>query len=662
MVQKGNNKCSKLDLLEIYAYPKSNLTEVAQQCGLKAERFTIEDGDVSTSEGRHNLSLTIILRKPSHVWLSPECKPWCAWNRFNAQRSIQSFEQISRDRQASKVHLKLCNLVYKLQYADGRHTHLESPWSAETWNQQEIQEFLQGSLAAKMDQCMMGLKNPQNQLPMEKKTRIQTTSQSMFDELDQRVCNKQHQHSQIAGTCTWQGQSIKVSKFAAMYPRIFAKAIVKGIIKEKGLPVEIPTYHVSEIEERPLKRAKVRHPEEDQRETTERTEIPQTEENRISWKAVLDNLKIDLPKSGVKTWTNPLSQLFKDVQTLLPQYRIGAIKAGKGLDRFILGDQGWVDDLPRRYTVIMQRLNREILDLGEDDCSKMSKLQQHRQAKPSHVMICVFAERSIRDQNAIEPESSIPAEISTGSPVREGHFSGTSNPSIATWTPLSASTSGPKFLALSEEEQGIIRKLHTNLGHPTAEKLARHMSEARAQRHLVDAAKDYLCGACAEKQKPKLTTPGNLKDPKEFNERISMDGFEWKNKASQTFYVIHVLDEATRFHLGLRTSRDIQTTIRALHQIWFNWAGYPQQIAHDQGGEFMTDHWKDLLLENGIQPILSAAPWQRGRIERHGATVKDMLDRIDNEQSIEDTQQFDEALTQCFRAKNTMSIIDGFSP
>ena len=50
MVQKGHNKCSKLDLLEVYAYPQSNLTEVAQQCGLKAERFTIEDGDLSTSD------------------------------------------------------------------------------------------------------------------------------------------------------------------------------------------------------------------------------------------------------------------------------------------------------------------------------------------------------------------------------------------------------------------------------------------------------------------------------------------------------------------------------------------------------------------------------------------------------------------------------------
>jgi hypothetical protein len=204
--------------------------------------------------------------------------------------------------------------------------------------------------------------------------------------------------------------------------------------------------------------------------------------------------------------------------------------------------------------------------------------------------------------------------------------------------------------------------LHINLGHPTSEKLARHLAEANAQQHLVDGAKDYLCGSCAERQRPSLTTPGNLKDAKEFNERVSIDGFDWKGKQGQNYYVIHILDEATRFHLGLRTQRNIQSTLKTLHNIWFQWAGYPQQIAHDQGGEFMTDGWKNLLLENGIQSILSAAPWQRGRIERHGAVIKDMLDRMDNEQTISDAQHFDEALVQCFRAKNTMSVVDGYSP
>ena len=660
IINKGGNKCSRLDLLEVYAYPKSNLTEVANQCGLKAERFTKEDGDLSTKAGRQSLLVTIMLRKPSHVWLSPECRPWCAWNRFNAQRSPAGFARVQQDRQESRAHLKLCNLIYKLQAGEGRHTHFESPWSAETWYQKELNDFLKGSVAAKVDQCTMGLKNPQTKDPIEKKTRIQTTSMSLFKELDQRICHREHKHGHVAGTCKWMGKTINVSQFAAMYPRAFAKAIVRGIPKENSTPIEAPILHVSSIEEPPMKKARTQEPH-DQPDNTGEGES-NVEATSQQWLPVMEKLRQLLPKSGIKTWTNPIDSLFQEIQAILPQYSIGAVCAGKGLDRYIVGDQGWVDDLPRRHTIVMLRSDHTIQDLGAEDCSRMSKLQAHRHAKPSHVMLCVFAEKNLRDQPVERPDAEMTADAPQGSDVRDVASPGTFNPDLATWTPLSASVSGPKFLELSESDKGVIRKLHTNLGHPTAEKLARHLSEARAQRHLIEAARDYLCGTCAERQKPKLTTPGQLKDPKEFNERISFDGFEWKGKGGHSYYVIHVIDDATRFHLGLRSQRDIQTTIRTLHQIWFQWAGYPKQIAHDQGGEFMTNEWKDLLLEHGIQSILSAAPWQRGRIERHGSTIKDMLHRIDQECVINDSSQFDAALLQCFQAKNAMSIVDGYSP
>ena len=58
------------------------------------------------------------------------------------------------------------------------------------------------------------------------------------------------------------------------------------------------------------------------------------------------------------------------------------------------------------------------------------------------------------------------------------------------------------------------------------------------------------------------------------------------------------------------------------------------------------------LCHHGIRPIVSAAPWQRGRIERHGGIIEDMLDRIDQDQRIDSQEKFDEALNQCF----------GFSP
>ena len=151
-------------------------------------------------------------------------------------RSLSGHAKVQQDRAKGRVHLKLCNLVFKLQSAEGRHTHLESPWLADTWKQKELEDFLKGSIAAKVDQSMMGLKIPETQEPIEKKTRIQTTSMSLCHELDNRTCNKQHSHHHIAGTCKWKGRTINISHFAAMYPLAFAKAIVTGILKENPLP------------------------------------------------------------------------------------------------------------------------------------------------------------------------------------------------------------------------------------------------------------------------------------------------------------------------------------------------------------------------------------------------------------------------------------------
>ena len=98
-----------------------------------------------------------------------------------------------------------------------------------------------------------------------------------------------------------------------------------------------------------------------------------------------------------------------------------------------------------------------------------------------------------------------------------------------------------------------------------------------------------------------------------------------------------------------------------MKQVWLHWAGPPQHVAHDAGGEFVSQEWKDFLQEHGIGPVVSAAPWQRGRIERHGGTVKEMLDRSYHEHPIESYSKFDEAIRQCFHAKKTMSLVSGFS-
>ena len=99
LVSKGRNECKQLGLLEVYAYPNSKLTEVAQKCGLNARRFTKEHGDLSTHAGQVEFLTQVILFRPKHVWLAPGCGPWSSWNRFNSSRSVQSFVQVKNQQQ-----------------------------------------------------------------------------------------------------------------------------------------------------------------------------------------------------------------------------------------------------------------------------------------------------------------------------------------------------------------------------------------------------------------------------------------------------------------------------------------------------------------------------------------------------------------------------------
>ena len=70
---------------------------------------------------------------------------------------------------------------------------------------------------------------------------------------------------------------------------------------------------------------------------------------------------------------------------------------------------------------------------------------------------------------------------------------------------MCATVSGPKFLFVSEHDQGIVKNLRNNLGHPTSETLAKHLSESGAQRSLVEDAQDYLWPVNVPKEDPRVS-------------------------------------------------------------------------------------------------------------------------------------------------------------
>jgi hypothetical protein len=238
------------------------------------------------------------------------------------------------------------------------------------------------------------------------------------------------------------------------------------------------------------------------------------------WTDVFKTLKTELPKSGVKTWTNPMHATFRAIQSKVPGHTIGAIKAGKGLERYITGEHAWHQEFSMRHTIVMRRMSQKIEDLGTEEWTNMSRAQQSRKAVPSHIMLCIFYGKQVTTPTPEDEPLSLPKSTAIASHQRDVMPRETSVPvDVPTWTPMTATVSGPKFLSLSEREKSVIQKLHKNLGHPTAERLARHMSESRALQHLSAGARDYVCPSCAERAGPQKTTPGNLKDPLEFNEK-----------------------------------------------------------------------------------------------------------------------------------------------
>ena len=72
IIRKGGNKC-ELDLLEVYAYPNSQLTTVARASDLKAKRFTKEDGDLETMWWQNQFVVANLVASPKACLAISEC-------------------------------------------------------------------------------------------------------------------------------------------------------------------------------------------------------------------------------------------------------------------------------------------------------------------------------------------------------------------------------------------------------------------------------------------------------------------------------------------------------------------------------------------------------------------------------------------------------------
>ena len=709
-----------LDLLEVYCGPNSQLTQQVIRKGGKAKRFSWNEGDLNTVEGVQKLWLWIYLYEPRHIWMAPECRLWGKFSNLSMSKSHELFEKIVHERIQNKHHLQLCNEIYLYQTSKRRHAHLEQPGESTMVDEPELSDLREGTLKSLFDMCRMGrLRLPKSNKFLRKRTRVQTTSGYLDFHLHEKYCRHDHEHEVIQGSMKHEGRRVNVSSFAAAYTSTFGSFVAEKILQEckiKEPPVVVYCDHPEDVfavgekhgisdpapqnsQCQKRRRHGMKGPLRESDEHIGPVVRPSPRYGRApTWNEAIKRVTGSLPRVGNLVIKGE-DQLCQDFHMLVPELDVKLVLVCRGTERFrVPGSLAAKGSMPWRKTILVSRDDGSIIDLGPpENWCELSRVKQTRRAGSARVSVTVFGEKTAEQPGNSEPSGPKPVSESNVFPpiesmetdseetkqqlvslpcsqperdVKNRHLGSdqmecTRDDEDEAWAPKVIPKSGPSFLSLSPQQKSDLRRLHSNLGHPSTEKLCRLLSEQGADQTVIDAAKDFQCDVCVENRRgPKLPNPSTIHDPRDFNDVVGCDGVYWKGVRGVTYHFLHFIDESTLFQLGAVSGRSVEEQISTFEDVWLQWAGPCKVLYLDPAGEYINDKWHTFLQKENIKVSMSAGDshWQLGRAESHGKIIKQMLTAMDVESPIESLDEFKRCLRQAFSAKNSLGQVRGFSP
>jgi len=422
-----HNREPRLDLLEVFCGPQSQLTSQAQKLGYRAERFGMLQGDLQTLQGRDSLFHLLVERKPKQVWFSPTCGPWSGFSCLNGSRSLESWDALQQDRMKHLGQLALGIVILRFQRQHSNHMHWEQPRGSLMLKVPYMQEVRYYMLPVDVDLCVAGnLKDPNNGLPIKKSLTIMTTSEYMVKSLHGLRCPGNHQHQTIEGQVVVEGQKINRSTFTENYPRKFARklAFILGRVQK---PSEVPYRNevwsiLAAEEEHPEspspKRPKLqRYASAKLSRTREVTQLPWGKRQKCSvktkpldakasWKAIFDQVHEILPRVGRRGVDQ--TEIVQSIQALIPEKEIMSIVACRGASRTLAPPEHILKGMaPLRRCIYTERGSGEIR--AEEDWEPWENLAKRNLIRPSHVTrinITLFArEKPTTEQSTTSASS-----------------------------------------------------------------------------------------------------------------------------------------------------------------------------------------------------------------------------------------------------------------
>jgi len=708
VIQNSNPVGSKIDLLEVFCGPHSQLTSQCQQMGHRAMRFGLAEGDLQTSEGQRLLFKVLVEHRPKHAWFSPKCGPWSGWSNLNGSKSIKAWDELQNNRLQHLDQIAVGIVLMRYQRGQRNHFHWEQPQNSQMFRLPYMQEVRQVLLALDVDLCTAGdLRDPETQNHMRKALTIMTSSPSLCQELEGLKCRGLHPHQQIEGSCKVAGKSVLRTAFTENYPRKFARRLAKSLCRFRK-PRELPYLLQHEVclwswtltnesdhGERAPKRQRLadqarlkvsRAREVEQLPWGKRIKCPtKTTPQNVTqqWQSIFQELQQQAPRVGKIEITNP--QIISQVQTLMEDKEIRRILICRGTNRTIAPPTDLMKgEAPYRRCVFIERNSGKCkADESWESWENLSKRQLIRASHPCRLNMTVFAcnpevprvresridtsdpgasnsasAPPVRTPEATEAKTSDAAPTESPNPIRELTESQQADMKMS-------SSQSAHFKSLTKEEQQALIRAHKNLGHPHAEKFSSILRQQGFRPEVARAALELKCSVCQAQQLPKTGAPGNLRDELDFNDRIHVDGFTWTNAQGKGFHVYHFVDSATSFQVAsIAPSRAADAFLECFLQSWLMWAGTPHEMIIDAGTELNSDEVANFAQAHNIHmtTISTEAHFQNGKAERHGSILQNMLTKYETEHAIHTYHDLKQGLWWCTQAKNAYSIRKGFSP
>ena len=179
---------------------------------------------------------------------------------------------------------------------------------------------------------------------------------------------------------------------------------------------------------------------------------------------------------------------------------------------------------------------------------------------------------------------------------------------------------------------------------------------------MIKCATRYPCSVCKRMSRPRLRRPVSVPRTRQFNDTLLADVHFWNYQGHEVL-IYSLIDEATLLHVTqIVPSQSARDLYEAIMNAWVKWAGAPRFLLVDHRSH-LARQFIEQLGTQGTTVLVGAAEasWTRGLVERHGAYVRSMVEKMVHD-GVPDDMSAQSLFDKETSAKNMMNRIRGYSP